>query len=51
MQWSLKQAPDDVETVIDPFMGVGTSLVAASLAGLRAVGIEVKHKISPYEFG
>lgn len=44
MQWSLKQAPDDVETVIDPFMGVGTSLVAASLAGLRAVGIEVNEE-------
>jgi DNA modification methylase len=41
MRWAILQAPDGIKTVIDPFMGSGTSLKAAKDEGLRAVGIEV----------
>jgi site-specific DNA-methyltransferase (adenine-specific) len=39
MQWCIKQA-GDVSSVLDPFMGSGTTLVAAKLAGMTATGIE-----------
>mgnify|MGYP000101639576 CR=1 FL=1 len=40
MKWALSQAPDTVRTVLDPFMGSGTTLVACKQAGLSCVGIE-----------
>ena len=38
--WALRQAPDDVQTVLDPWMGSGTTLRACKDAGKRCVGIE-----------
>ncbi len=43
ISWCLKLA-GDVSSVVDPFMGSGTTLVACKLAGIRAVGIEINEK-------
>lgn len=40
MTWALAQLPDGCRTVIDPFMGSGTTGVACAKAGLAFTGIE-----------
>jgi len=40
MQWVLTQLPQNVNSVLDPFMGSGTTGVACAMAGNPFVGIE-----------
>lgn len=40
MSWCLQQLPEGTKSVIDPFMGSGTTGVACAKAGMRFVGIE-----------
>jgi site-specific DNA-methyltransferase (adenine-specific)/modification methylase len=44
MRWALTQLPADAKTIIDPFMGSGTTGVACALQGLSFVGIEREAK-------
>jgi DNA modification methylase len=44
MAWCLEHLPDDARTILDPFMGSGTTGVAAVTRGLSFVGIEREPK-------
>lgn len=44
MQWAMQQAPRDVVSVLDPFMGSGTTGVACATEGKIFTGIEREQK-------
>jgi site-specific DNA-methyltransferase (adenine-specific)/modification methylase len=41
MEWCIKSVPSDAETILDPFMGSGTTLVACAKLGRKGIGIEL----------
>jgi DNA modification methylase len=41
MEWCINHLPNGAETILDPFMGSGTPLVACAKLGRKGIGIEL----------
>ena len=44
MEWCIGQLPSGCETILDPFMGSGTTGVACARLGRKFIGIEIEPK-------
>ncbi len=44
MEWCVRQLPADAGTVLDPFMGSGTTGVACAKLGRRFIGVEIEER-------
>jgi DNA modification methylase len=44
MKWCIEQLPEDGRTILDPFMGSGTTGVACAKMGRKFIGIEIEPK-------
>lgn len=44
MEWCISFLPEDSELILDPFMGSGTTLVAAKNKNINAIGIDISEE-------